>query len=214
MRFLQSRLPIMLSVLTVGLCTLFGVRKLASWHGPAVAIGGVMLALYLVWLLVEARVAKGEMTKGVTHFDRGTLELYAAARIATVLAAFVVNATAPSLPVILAGLLAFVGGVAFRLRAIRELGRFYSHRVRVRDSHRIVDTGPYRFVRHPAYTGMLLAHAGLVTAFFNWLTLGIFLGVMVPAVVVRILVEERTLAEVAGYSEYCEGRKRLLPAVW
>ena len=49
----------------------------------------------------------------------------------------------------------FAAGVAFRLWAVFTLGRFYSHSVRLRRDHRIVESGPYRFVRHPAYAGMI-----------------------------------------------------------
>src|SRR5204863_385897 len=113
-----------------------------------------------------------------------------------------------------AGIGVFLAGVAFRLAAIRELGRFYSHRVRLTDGHKIVDTGPYRLVRHPAYTGMLLAHAGFVMSFFHPVALAILLGVLLPAVVLRIRVEERALMTLDGYAAYGAGRKRLVPLLW
>jgi len=76
--------------------------------------------------------------------------------------------------------------------------------------HEIVDSGPYRFVRHPAYAGMIAAHAGLTLFFFNWVTL----AVLVPAIVLRILVEERMVFGIAGYSDFARTRKRLISAIW
>jgi protein-S-isoprenylcysteine O-methyltransferase Ste14 len=61
---------------------------------------------------------------------------------------------------------------------------------------------------------MLLLHAGLVLVFFNWLSLLLLLGALLPALVRRILVEERTLLNLAGYSEFCRHRARLVPYVW
>jgi protein-S-isoprenylcysteine O-methyltransferase Ste14 len=124
-------------------------------------------------------------------------------------------ADAPGSPARLAfGLAVFVVAVALRLLAIRELGRFYSHRVRVEGDHRVVDAGPYRFLRHPAYTGMLLAHAGFVLVFFHPVAAAALLLVFVPAVVARIRVEEAALANLDGWTAYSRTRARLLPGVW
>jgi protein-S-isoprenylcysteine O-methyltransferase Ste14 len=80
--------------------------------------------------------------------------------------------------------------------------------------HEIVDSGPYRFVRHLAYAGMVTANAGLTLFFFNWITLAIFRAVLVPAIVLRILVEERMLFKIEGYCDFARTRKRLIPAIW
>ena len=74
-------------------------------------------------------------------------------------------------------------------------------------------TGPYRFVRHPAYVGMIVAHAGFVALFANPASV-VALVLMVAAIVGRIRVEERTLLTIPGYAHYAEGRPRILPAVW
>ena len=61
---------------------------------------------------------------------------------------------------------------------------------------------------------MIIANAGLSLYFFNWVTVCVFLFILVPAIMVRILIEEKTLYKVAGYSEYAKSRKRLFPALW
>ena len=99
--------------------------------------------------------------------------------------------------------------------SIRELGRFYSHRVRLTAGQSVVETGPYRYIRHPAYTGMLLAHVGFVVLFFHWLSLAALVLVFLPAVVLRVHIEEHALARsMAGYVEFCRGRRRLIPRIW
>jgi protein-S-isoprenylcysteine O-methyltransferase Ste14 len=210
----QSRFPLFLSVLSVIAVVVLGIRQVRSWDGAAAGIAAVVLSLYLLWLIVEARVARGEVSKGETRLDRGTLELYAAGRMATVLAALVFSTTPSSVAVLALGGLVFVGGVLFRLRAITELGRFYSHRVRVAATHRIIDSGPYRFVRHPAYTGMLAAHLGFVMVFFNWASLACLVGLLLVGIVLRIRVEEQVLYQLPGYRAYSRNRKRLIPGLW
>jgi protein-S-isoprenylcysteine O-methyltransferase Ste14 len=211
---LQGKLPILLSVGFVTLIVALGAEKLASWGGAARVAGAAIVVLYLAWLALEARVATSEIGKERTSLDRGTLEAYALARALTVTLALGLGGP-PATPLRLAaGAALFASGVAFRLHAIRVLGRFYSHRVRVAGDHEVVDHGPYRFIRHPAYTGMLVAHAGFVTAFFHPVAAAALVLLFVPAVIARIRVEETALASLAGYAEYSRSRARLVPGVW
>lgn len=50
--------------------------------------------------------------------------------------------------------------------------------------------------------------------FLNWITIGVFSLVLVPAIILRIVVEERVLLGIAGYAEFAKDRKRLFPALW
>jgi len=120
------------------------------------------------------------------------------------------------LPYELAALALFLSGYAFALWAMR-VNAFFSTMVRIQRErgHRVVDRGPYRFVRHPGYAGALLAHLALPLA------LGSLWG-LVPAalgcagVALRIVGEERTLrGGLAGYTEYAARvRWRLVPGIW
>ncbi|TAL33144.1 MAG: isoprenylcysteine carboxylmethyltransferase family protein [Spirochaetes bacterium] len=110
-------------------------------------------------------------------------------------------------PLLCAGAYAFAAGLGLRVGAIFTLGRFYSHSVRTVEGHRIVDGGPYRVVRHPAY-------AGVVAFFFSVPALAVYLAWLVPAIVLRILVEERTLMGLDGYREFASSRKRIIPGIW
>lgn len=214
MRSVQGPLPILFSIGFVVVIVALGARRLEPWPPALRIVGIVFLALYLAWLAGEARVATREIDKRETRLDRGTMELYAAGRLATVAVALAVLAPPPSLAVAGAGLAVFVAGVAFRLVAIVTLGRYYSHRVRLESDHAVVDRGPYRFVRHPAYAGMLVAHLGVALFFWSAPALAVLLLVLVPGIVLRIRVEERALATLPGYAEYSHRRARLLPLVW
>jgi protein-S-isoprenylcysteine O-methyltransferase Ste14 len=95
---------------------------------------------------------------------------------------------------------------------VRVLGRYFTTSVAVRPRQRVVNSGPYRWVRHPSYSGSLLTLVGLCVTFTNWLS---FVA-LIPALVgfsYRILVEERALIEALGlqYREYMTQTKRLVP---
>jgi protein-S-isoprenylcysteine O-methyltransferase Ste14 len=215
MKDLRNRLPLIFAVTFAVTVIALTWHKLAAWEGLMRVGGAVFIACYVLWLLLESRVALTESSKGETRKDRGTCEAYAMGRALTVITAlaFPTRWTEPGLWMI-AGFGVFAAGVVFRLIAIRTLGKFYSHRVRVMGDHQVVSGGPYRIVRHPAYTGMLTAHLGVVIFFFNPYTLASLLLMLLPAMIVRIRIEERALFELRGYPEYAQHRNRLLPLLW
>src|SRR5690242_18240683 len=71
----------------------------------------------------------------------------------------------------LVGLLLLILGFAIRAIAIRSLGKYFTGTVVIKRDHQLIRTGLYRYLRHPAYTGTLLAHLGLGLAFANWFSL-------------------------------------------
>jgi len=211
----QGLLPLILFAASAGVWCVLAVRKLGGWEGPMQTAGIAICVAYAAWLLIEARVAAKESSFGSTQRDAGSLPVYAFARIVTVTAALALPTQWQQLGVIPGlGFALLIAGACLRLLAIHTLGRFYSHYVRKLEGHRIVNTGPYRVLRHPAYTGMLLAHLGFVMFFFHPLALALWLFAFVPAVAFRIRVEERSLYELKGYAEFARERARLLPLVW
>ena len=115
-----------------------------------------------------------------------------------------------------AGLLLFAGGIALAMRAM-VVNRFFSPVVRIQEErgHRLITEGPYRFVRHPGYAGMLLSFLGSGLVLGSWWS---FLP-LIPAVGLilrRTILEDRYLREhLEGYLGYVERvRYRLLPGAW
>lgn len=212
----RAALPFVLGLLLVAGVAGLGWRKLAAWHGHALVVGAAVIAAYLVWIAWELRVSARDARRPALRADRWTAEAYALAHGTTALSALLFATRWPVWPeaFLAGGTLAFACGVALRLWAVRALGECYSHRVRVAESHAIVQSGPYAWLRHPAYTGMLLAHAGLVMVFFNWIGAALLVVALLPAIVMRIRVEERALAAVPDYREYCLARARLVPWIW
>lgn len=106
--------------------------------------------------------------------------------------------------------------MAFRSWSIYTLGRFFKLTVVIQDDHRVIDSGPYKFVRHPSYIGSIVAMTGLGLAEGDWVSVAImFLGTL-TAFVLRIRIEERTLAAELGeeYVAYSQRTARLLPGVY
>ncbi|HMG05340.1 MAG TPA: isoprenylcysteine carboxylmethyltransferase family protein, partial [Chthoniobacterales bacterium] len=103
-----------------------------------------------------------------------------------------------------------------RWYSIVHLGRFFTVDVAIAADHQLIDTGPYRYVRHPSYTGALLAFIGFAMALRNWASVLIISLPIAFAFLYRINVEERALIQALGerYRAYIKRTKRLIPFVY
>jgi protein-S-isoprenylcysteine O-methyltransferase len=110
----------------------------------------------------------------------------------------------------------FAAGLSLRWYAIVYLGRFFTVNVAIHSGHEIIDTGPYRHIRHPSYTGALLAFFGLALGIDNWASLALIMVPIALAFRRRIRVEERALSNALGrpYTDYMTRTKRLVPFLY
>ena len=69
------------------------------------------------------------------------------------------------------GFIVFLGGLILRWYAIGYLGRYFTVNVAIDPEHEVVDSGPYRRIRHPSYAGAILAFIGLGFCLGNWLSI-------------------------------------------
>lgn len=106
-----------------------------------------------------------------------------------------------------------LAGVAFRWWAIVILGRFFTFDVAVQSGQSVVETGPYRYIRHPSYTGALMTQVGIGLALGNWAGLIALLACMAIAYAYRISVEEAALVAALGepYRQYMRRTRRIIP---
>jgi protein-S-isoprenylcysteine O-methyltransferase Ste14 len=88
--------------------------------------------------------------------------------------------------------------------------------VTIDDSQRVITTGPYRWVRHPAYAGNLLIYGGFGLALGSWVSAAVLLAIAFVGLLSRIKLERRTLERAFGpvYVEYEPATARLIPHVW
>lgn len=110
----------------------------------------------------------------------------------------------------------FFVGLGLRVWAIKHLGHFFTTDVTIHQQHQLIQSGPYRWLRHPAYTGLWLAlfAAGLAMGdFLAWTCLTIPSFWVLSA---RIRIEERMLQQqfLHDYQAYCKTRWRLLPGLY
>lgn len=113
------------------------------------------------------------------------------------------------------GTLLVIGGTWLRVWAIAVLGRFFTARVAVQESQPVVDYGPYRYIRHPSYTGALVAAFGAATVCQSLLGAVLTVGVMLPAYLYRIEREEAHLRAQLGepYRDYQARTRALVPGL-
>jgi len=178
-----------------------------------------------VWAAVEGSLLVRDLVrgKGSTARDRGTRSLLVVSwLVAFVVAMWVAEQLGQGtgwrlgrwhLP---AGLIVMWIGLAIRIWAVVVLGSAFRTTVEVDADHKLVERGPYRLVRHPSYTGILLIAVGYGLTLGNWLSAAILLVIPVATMRRRIAVEEATLTEVIGqpYVAYMERTKRLVPGLW
>jgi protein-S-isoprenylcysteine O-methyltransferase len=114
------------------------------------------------------------------------------------------------------GLPVMWAGLALRAWAIHHLGELFSAIVVIQRDHRLVTTGPYRYLRHPSYTGALVAAVGFGVALGHWTSLLALVIGWAVGIAYRIRVEEATLRRTFGpaYDEYCARTRRLVPLIY
>ena len=113
-------------------------------------------------------------------------------------------------------IIALLAGIAIRSTAILSLGKTFSSNVAIHSNQKIYRGGLYRFLRHPAYTGSLLAFLGLGIEVRNWLGCFVLVVPITAAFLYRIHVEEIALNEAFGaeYAAYSRQTKRLIPGIY
>lgn len=111
--------------------------------------------------------------------------------------------------------LTVLGGV-LRFWAMFTLGRYFTFDVAVRAGQPVVQSGPYRFVRHPAYSGTLLSLLGIGLALANWASIVAIMVGTLAGLLYRVRVEEKALVEALGqpYLDYMRHTTRFIPFVY
>jgi protein-S-isoprenylcysteine O-methyltransferase Ste14 len=184
--------------------------------------GVLMLIVTMGWSTME--LAKASTTRqGATKIGGGgrrgvLLPTMAAATALLYLAPHIAPAAAirPGAAAFTAGLVILVAGLVLRGWSIRTLGDYFTGRVMVSADQPVITAGPYRVLRHPSYTGFLLACAGVGLASANWAGLAAMAILPLTFILWRIHAEETALMATLGdrYRGYASHHKRLVPLIW
>ena len=107
-------------------------------------------------------------------------------------------------------------GLTIRLMAVITLKQQFTTTVSIVERHKIVETGIYKFIRHPAYLGYLASLLGIGLVLGNWVGLAAVVAFPLLGIMYRIHVEESVLLNYFGsaYQDYANRTKRLLPRIW
>jgi protein-S-isoprenylcysteine O-methyltransferase len=182
----------------------------------------IYLALFGAWLLGEVSLlVRRRATLGVAPADRGfvgrALLVLLVSNFAAILAlkffrpmTFATDISASM------GLCLMAVGLMLRWWSVMHLGRFFTVNVAVASDQRVVASGPYRWIRHPSYAGMLLVVTGIGVCFGNVVSLLVILIPMILLMIKRMRIEEEALATSLGdaYRSYMTRTKRLIPAIY
>lgn len=118
--------------------------------------------------------------------------------------------------VTIAGIIFILLGGGLRWWAILTLGHYFTFDVAVRATQKVVQSGPYRFVRHPAYSGTLLSLLGIGLTLASWAGLVAVLAGALIGLLYRVRVEEKALIDGLGqpYVDYMRRTKRFIPLIF
>ena len=176
---------------------------------------------FLLWMILELIASRTKRSGDRSHArDRGSYWLIVVLLFVGLTADFTLARRFPQASiawrptlVFFTGIGLMLAGVAFRWWAIAALGKSFTFDVAVLSGQKVVDSGPYRYIRHPSYTGALMTQLGIALALGNWAGLLALMVCMAIAYAYRISVEEQALAAALGepYKQYMQRTYRLVP---
>jgi protein-S-isoprenylcysteine O-methyltransferase len=189
---------------------------------PSLSYTVVLTVSYWLWIAMEIwLIARERREANAVAQDRGSRTfLIVSLSIAIVLGIFAAPVLLPQFTVhtkaVAIGIALIWAGIAVRVWAIRTLGNFFNTRVVVRQDQRLITSGPYKYLRNPAYTGVVMTFLGFGVAIGNWLSLIVLFAFGCLPFVLRIAVEDRALEARFGqeYEAYRRNTWSLIPFIW
>ncbi|RPH32140.1 MAG: isoprenylcysteine carboxylmethyltransferase family protein [Bacteroidales bacterium] len=185
------------------------------------AIGGLIIGIMLLKKSPKLLNDRGKMQEGTKQFDKYVLLTYFL--FAIVMTPFVAGIDRRlNLTELLPFFYLYIGIVLYIFSATFSIwpmlhNPFFEGTIRIQKekNHNVINTGPYKIVRHPGYLGMLIGSISLPLALGSILAF-IPLVIMIILIFIRTYYEDTTLQkELTGYSEYCkEVKYRLIPFIW
>ncbi len=182
------------------------------------ALASVLVLLWVV-RIAEIRLCQRNRKKGAVS-ARGSkpLRVMLAGTLAVnafIIADLVVSGREPNPGLIAAGAAMLAARAALKFWSVRALSGFWSAEIEIREDHRLVTTGPYAFLRHPAYLANIVEAAAYPVMAGSWPGLVAMIALVVPAHLVRIRVEEQELGRKFGgcFEAYRKATAALIPFV-
>jgi len=182
---------------------------------------GIFILSYVAWILFEVITGKSRKAKGTAKGkDRGSFFFLVGMIWFGIFLDFtfcfgVPRAAIPwwRVQIFFAGIALMWIGIAFRYSCMRMLGRYFTFDVAVHGGQTVVEAGPYRYIRHPSYTGAIITLVGFGLTLGNWAGLFALAACGAIGYAYRIRVEETALVGALGepYRQYMARTRRLVP---
>ena len=175
----------------------------------------LFLGVYAIEYVVQRFINPHPRTP-VAKSDRGSFHIITVALILSIsLSVYLRIQNIGTLPDLFQwlGLVVMIAGSVIRQWALIHLGRFFSRSVQIETGHKVISTGPYRWIRHPAYTGMIIIYTGMIMALGTWVGTFLTFAFVTGSLLYRIRVEELALLTALGneYREYKQHTWLLFP---
>jgi protein-S-isoprenylcysteine O-methyltransferase Ste14 len=178
----------------------------------------------VAWILPEVVAWRVKRSSDSSQArDRGSLNLIVVLWWLGIAMAVVIAALLPQAAmswnrdaVFLIGICLMLMGVALRWYSAAILGKYFTFDVAIQGGQALIEVGPYRYVRHPSYSGALLSLLGFGLTLGNWAGLAAAMSCLGFAYLYRIPIEEQALSAALGdaYKQYMNRTWRLVPFVF
>ncbi len=114
------------------------------------------------------------------------------------------------------GMALVVVGFIIRIYSMLTLNQYFTYSVAKVENHKLIETGMYRFIRHPGYLGQLIIFMGISISISNWLSILLMMIPVSLGYLYRIKVEEKFMVEQLGedYKHYQDRTKRIIPRLY
>jgi protein-S-isoprenylcysteine O-methyltransferase Ste14 len=198
------------------------LRPIPFSGGPTFAL--IFWGAFACWVLPEVIASRTKRSADSTKArDHGSLYLIIAMWWAGIAWDFLLSLLVPQAAIpwqrtalFLAGVGLMLLGTAFRWYCVRILGKYFTFDVAIEGDHVLIEVGPYRYIRHPSYSGALLSLLGFGLALGNWAGLTVVLSCMGFAYAYRIRIEEAALVSLLGdtYRQYQKRTWRFVPLLF
>jgi protein-S-isoprenylcysteine O-methyltransferase len=195
------------------------LRPLPFSAGPIFAL--IFWGACTAWILPEIMAWRAKRsTDSSKARDQGSLSLIVALWWIGIAMGFSLSLLLPQAAIswkrtslFFVGISLMLLGIALRWYSVTILGKYFTFDVAIQSGQILVEVGPYRYIRHPSYTGALVTLLGFGLALGNWAGLAAALSSLGLAYAYRIPVEEAALASALGesYKQYVRRTWRLVP---
>lgn len=198
------------------------MRPLPFVGGPVYAV--VFWSAYSLWVGLETAASmRKRLRDKSTSRDRGSYAVIIAVLWISIALDFALSALVRTaairwerISLFYWGIALMLAGLPFRFYAMATLGKFFTYTVAIQSGQTLIEDGPYRYIRHPSYTGAIIVLIGFGLALGNWAGLLALVGPVAFAYAYRISVEETVLVHALGdpYKRYMTRTRRLIPFVF